>query len=62
MQRVKKKAKENKTTLFEKLTKRAVNKILSLFPIPKIHPKLLIEKETKTIALLGENDTEEKGG
>ena len=41
------------------IIKKSINRILSLFPIPKIHPKLYdMEKETKQIALLGEINTE----
>ena len=41
------------------IIKKNINKILSLFPIPKIHPKLYdIEKETEQIVLLGEINTE----
>ena len=39
--------------------KKVLNKILSLFPIPKMHPRLIdIERESKEIALLGEINTE----
>ena len=41
------------------IIKKSINKILSLFPVPKIHPKLYdMEKEAKQIALLGEINTE----
>lgn len=44
------------------IIKKTINRILSLFPIPKMHPKLYdMEKETEQIALLGEINTE-KGG
>ncbi len=43
----------------EQQAKKALNKILSLFPIPKMHPKLIdMEREAKEIALLGEINTE----
>lgn len=36
------------------IIKKSINRILSLFPIPKIHPKLYVmEKEAEQIALLG---------
>ena len=41
------------------IIKKIINKILSLFHIPKIHPKLYdMEKEAEQIALLGEINTE----
>ena len=41
------------------IIKKSIKRILSLFPIPKIHPKLYdMEKEAKQIALLGEINTE----
>ena len=41
------------------IIKKTINKILSLFPIPKIYPKLYdMEKEAEQIALLGERNTE----
>lgn len=41
------------------IIKKTINRILSLFPIPKIHPKLYdMEKEAEQIALLGEINTE----
>ena len=41
------------------IIKKTINKILSLFHIPKIHPKLYdMEKESEQIALLGEINTE----
>ena len=41
------------------IIKKTINKILSLFPIPKVHPKLYdMEKEAQQIALLGEIITE----
>ena len=40
------------------IIKKTTNRILSLFPIPKIHPKLYdMEKEAEQIALLGEINT-----
>lgn len=43
----------------EEQAKKTLNIILSLFPIPKIHPKLYdMEKETEQIAILGEVNTE----
>ena len=41
------------------IMKKSINRILSLFPIPKTHPKLYdMEKEAEQIALLGEVNTE----
>lgn len=41
------------------IIKKSINRILSLFPIPKIHPKLYdLGKEAEQIALLGEINTE----
>lgn len=41
------------------IIKKIINRILSLFPIPKIHPKLYdMEKEAKQVAFLGEINTE----
>ncbi len=41
------------------IIKKSINKILSLFPITKIHPKLYdMEKEAEQIVLLGEINTE----
>ena len=41
------------------IIKKTINKTLSLFPIPKIHPKLYdMEKEAKQIASLGEINME----
>ena len=41
------------------IIKKSINRILSLFPIPKIHPKLYdMEKEAEQVALLGEKNTE----
>lgn len=41
------------------IIKKTINRILSLFPIPKIHTKLYdMEKEAEQIALLGEINTE----
>lgn len=41
------------------IIKKIINKILSLFHIPKIHPKLYdMEKEAEQIALLGEINME----
>ena len=41
------------------IIKKTINKILSSFPIPKIHPKLYdMEKEAEQVALLGEINTE----
>lgn len=41
------------------IIKKTINRILSLFPIPKIHPKLYdMEKEAEQMALLGEINTE----
>lgn len=41
------------------IIKKSINRILSLFPIPKIHPKLYdMEKEAEKMALLGEINTE----
>lgn len=43
----------------EQQAKKVLNKILSLFPIPKMHPKLIdMEREAEQIALLGEINTE----
>ena len=41
------------------IIKKSINKILSLFPIPKMHPKLYdMEREAEQIAVLGEINTE----
>ena len=41
------------------IIKKSINKTLSLFPVPKIHPKLYdMEKEAEQMALLGEINTE----
>ena len=41
------------------IIKKTINRILSLFSIPKIHTKLYdMEKEAEQIALLGEINTE----
>ena len=41
------------------IIKKSINRILSFFPIPKIHPKLYdMGKEAEQIALLGEINTE----
>ena len=41
------------------IIKNSINRILSLFSIPKIHPKLYdMEKEAEQVALLGEINTE----
>ena len=41
------------------IIKKSINRILPLFSIPKIHPKLYnMEKEAEQIALLGEINTE----
>lgn len=41
------------------IIKKTINKVLSLFSIPKIHPKLYdMEKEAEQVALLGEINTE----
>ena len=41
------------------IIKKSINRILSLFPIPKIHPKLYdMQKEAEQVALLGEKNTE----
>lgn len=41
------------------IIKNTINRILSLFPIPIIHPKLYdMKKEAEQIALLGEINTE----
>ena len=40
-------------------TKKALNKVLSLFPIPKIRPELInIEKQINEMALIGEREHE----
>ena len=41
------------------IIKKTINRILSSFPIPKIHPKLYdMEKEAEQVALLGEINKE----
>lgn len=40
------------------IIKKSINRILSLFPIPKIHPKLYDMEKEAEIVLLGEINTE----
>lgn len=49
----------NGTRKLKILIKKALNKVLSLFPIPKLHPEFIdMDKMSKEYALLGEINTE----